>query len=301
MLGGTEMAKIRDYVRPSSLASYFGCGFNDPDTQFKIDTGQIEESFDDDSKWRMEMGSVLEDASLNLLEKKLNVVITNRNAEMLYSKDGAIKGIIDGECVLNGIPTIVENKVSNAKSYCFVDKKGYHIQCQAYMLMTGKSQCILGGLYQGELVYKIINRDEDLIKDIQEMANFVTSAMMGLVDFNEDYPTHLMEKWGDLKAPPLVIENVSDEAKEAFNRIASINNEMSNLKKEKDELTQLVLESFDNGVYQDNTCKVSIYETTREGGIDFNALSFDHPEIDYSKYKKAPTSFKQVRVTAKRK
>ena len=48
--------KVRYYVTPSSIGSYFGVGFNSPEEQFEIDSAQEESTFDADSLDRMELG-----------------------------------------------------------------------------------------------------------------------------------------------------------------------------------------------------------------------------------------------------
>ena len=60
--------KVRDYVRSSSLGSYFGVGFNSPKDQFLLDTGQAVQEFDDDAQARMDLGNELEDAHNLLLQ-----------------------------------------------------------------------------------------------------------------------------------------------------------------------------------------------------------------------------------------
>ena len=222
--------KQRYYITPSSLASYFGCGFNSPEEQFAIDSGEEAAVFDDDSQKRMKLGSLLEDAVIQYFEEEVfKTPITDRNEEIKIGYGGKIKYAIDGKLMLDK-PTGFENKVSNSESYKFTEHKGYHMQVQAYMLCEDLEQFVLAGLYKGKPVHKMIYRDEDMINDIKRMTEFVVDALQGLVDFYEDFPVDLLEKHGKTK----LYEPITDLSKatvEYLHELAELNAQKSELEK----------------------------------------------------------------------
>lgn len=291
--------KVRDYVRSSSLGSYFGVGFNSPKDQFLLDTGQAVQEFDDDAQARMDLGNELEDAALNVFEKKLGFEITSRNIEIQKFLDGLLVGKVDGEMLHDEGLIVVENKISNAQS-AFTDNQGYGFQIQAYLLNPKYTKALLCGLWQGKPVYKFIERDPEMQKDIIEMVQFVTSAMMGLVDFDEDFPTHLYEKYAK-KAPDfLPLEDVSFQDVMDIEKLADVNTQIKALEKEKEILTNTLKDKFVTGRFvTDGGVSLSISEATRKGSYDVDLLRIDHPEIDWKRYTKPSSSYRMVKVTKK--
>lgn len=291
--------KVRDYVRASSLGSYFGVGFNSPKDQFLLDTGQAVQEFDDDAQARMDLGNELEDASLNLFEKKLGFEITNRNIEIQKFLDGLLVGKVDGEMLHDEGLIVVENKISNAQS-AFTDNQGYEFQVQSYLLNPKYVKALLCGLWQGKPVYKFIERDPEMQKDIIEMVQFVTSAMMGLVDFDKDFPTHLYEKYAK-KAPDfLPLEDVSLQDVITIEKLAHVNAQIKAFEAEKETLTNALKDKFVTGKFvTDSGVAISISEVNKKGSYDVDLLRIDHPEIDWKRYMKPASSYRMVKVTKK--
>ena len=212
--------KTRYYVTPSSIGSYFGVGFNDPLTQFKIDSAQEVSEFDDAAQERMDWGKFLEDGALDFFAHKLGIEITDRNNEFKMGYDDKIKYIVDGIAMFNGERIVVENKISNAASYKFTDSMGYIMQCQLYMYLENVNKALLCGIYQGKPIFKFIDRDDDMIKDLLEMTDFVVNCLMGMDDF-DNFPTHLLEKYGtaDTVKP---IEGLSETTINYFRTLAEL-------------------------------------------------------------------------------
>jgi predicted phage-related endonuclease len=291
--------KQRLYTTPSSLGSYFGVGFNNPQEQFDIDLGVVVPEFDDDAQARMLLGKELEDSVLNYFEKAMGISITNRNSEMMTFYDEKIKGIMDGLTIINDEKTVVECKVSNSKSYKFTDNMGYIIQCQAYMLATGAKQALLCGLYQGEPTYKLIKRDEQIIKDIKDMTDFVVDALMGMTDFSK-YPIQILSRYSTTKILP-EITSISDEEKKELKKLASYKEQVKRLEEDIKKIENSLKENYNEGVFDSDEFKLTISINERKGGMDIDRLSIEHPEIDYSKYLKPNTTYKMLRFTNKKK
>ena len=291
------MDKQRYYTTPSSLGSYFGVGFNSPQEQLDIDLGNIQSSFDDDAKARMLLGKVLEDSVLDYFEQTMDIKINHRNDKMIFFYDNKIKGIMDGMTIIDNIPTVVECKVSNAKSYVFTDNLGYVIQCHTYMLATDTKQCMLCGLYQGKPIYKIIKRDKQIIKDIKNMTDFVVMALTGLTDFNQ-YPETILKRYSETKILPEIKEMSDTEINDA-RQLITYKEQMKRLRDKCKEIEDRLKTNYDEGIYNNNDFKLTLSERTRKGGLDKNRLSIEHPEIDLKSYSKPSTHYKTLRVTKK--
>ena len=286
------MTKQRDYVRASSLGSYLGVGFNDPETQLKIDLGQVTEDFDEAAQDRLSLGREFEDAALNYFEKKFNTTITNRNTETLPLYDGKLLGKVDGMTVLDGVRTVVENKISNSNSYKFTENLGYILQVQAYMLGTETDQALLCGIYQGRPIYKIIKRDEEIINDIKEIVDFIHSVMLGLETF-DNYPTHLLAKYSKTKVlEPLT--KVTDTDRAAFENLVVIKEQIKQLETQKKTLEETIKEKFDSGIYANDVIEVKLSEYSKSGGYDVDGIVMDYPDIPLDKYKKPDTKYRVI-------
>jgi hypothetical protein len=293
------MAKVRYYVNPSSLGSYFGVGFNSFEDQLEIDLGNTDNDFDDDAKDRMSLGRHLEDAALNYFEEKLGVLITNRNTGVTPIYGGKMLGKVDGETILDGKKTVVEMKISNSKSYKFTDSLGYIIQVQSYMIDNDYEQGLLCGLWQGKPIYKIIPKDEEMIKDIKEMVDYVTGILLGVYTVDE-IPAELLTKYSGDKVVES-IEHVSEGTKNYWLELGKLNAEKSKVEKAIKDLKAAHENDLDvqEGKYEDDFLKVSVSDVIQKGKIDLDRLSLDHPEIDMEKYREEPSSYQRVTIKIK--
>jgi len=201
-------------------------------------------------------------------------------------------GKVDGMTILEGVNTVVENKISNSQSYKFTDNLGYILQCQAYMMGTETDQALLCGIYQGKPIYKIIKRDEEIIKDIREITDFVHSVMLGLETF-DNYPTHLLAKYSKTKLlEPLT--KVTDYDKATFENLATIRAQIKVLEDQKKEIEEIIKNKYDKGIYVDDNIEVKISEYSKAGGIDVDTLNMDYPQIDLNKYAKPPIVYRTI-------
>lgn len=291
--------KERYTVTASSLGSYFGVGFNDPLKQLMIDMGEIEDEPDEEALERMELGNIMEDASLNALERKLNISISNRNVEVFDALNGMLRVKMDGETIYNGEDTVVENKYSNSKSGPFTKNMGYVLQCQAYLLHKGWNQAILGGIYQGKVIWRIVKRDEQLISDIKEMVSAVYGILNGLLS-KEDYPWHLVHKYSN----KVIVEQYDTfnalEDGEYLERLSTLNEQIKGLSDEKDSIVEYLKNKYKAVVFDDGAYTINISQYQRAGGLDVTLLEMDHPELDLTKYQSEGTTVTTVRVKKKK-
>lgn len=291
------MKKIRNYITPSSLGSYFGVGFLSPEEQIEIDLGNKEQFFDEEAQARLMLGRNLEDAALNYFEEAFGIIIEERNDELINFYDNKMKGKIDGMTMFNGIKTVVENKISNSKSYKFTENMGYHFQVQAYMMATNTEQALLCGLYQGTPTYKIIPRNEEMIADIKTMVDFVYDMLMGF-DSWENFPYYLVEKYSGVTTLE-EIKNISEEEIELLAELADLKEEKSNLEKEIKALENKVKDKWSSGKYENDKIKVTISEVRKRGALDLDRLSIEHPEIDYTSYLKDDVVYRTLKINKK--
>lgn len=293
------MTKQRDYLRASSLGSYLGVGFNSPEEQLRIDLGQVEEEFDEAAQDRLSLGKEFEDAALNYFEKKFNIQITNRNTEVLPLYGAKLVGKVDGMTVLDGVRTVVENKISNSNSYKFTENLGYIIQVQAYMMGTETEQALLCGIYQGKPIYKIIKRDEAMINDIKEITDFIHSVMLGLDTF-DNYPTHLLTKYSKTRLlQPLT--NVDSNDKAIMENLVVVRDQIKELEYQKKNLEEHIKNKFDIGIFVDDTYEVKVNEYVKSGGYDIDAILLDYPNIDINKYKKPDIVYRTINTKMNKK
>lgn len=296
-----NLDNIRTTVSPSSLGSYFGVGFNTPEEQFLIDTGEVINEFDEDAILRMELGNILEDSATDFFEKMIfKTPITDRNTEVKTDSEGKIRYKLDGKMMWRGKPAIYENKISNSAGVKFTENLGYHIQLQTYMMLEGCEYGILAGLYQGKPIYKVFEKDEALQADIKIMIDFIHSALNGLVDFYDDFPVDILAKYGkEVIYEP--ITNLSAITVEYLHKLAELNDAKKKIEKEIKELE--FLHSGDVGIeagtYQDDKIILTVSDVKRNGSFDVDAFRAAHPFLDLSPYYKPDSYYKMRKIKLK--
>lgn len=294
-------AKIRYYVAPSALSSYFGVGFNTPEEQFRLDTGVDVNDFDEDARRRMALGNHLEDAAINYFQDEIfKVPIVNRNEEVKWGYDGKIRYIIDGIIKLPDGDRIFENKISNAVSGRFTDNKGYHLQVQTYMMCEDLDGAVLAGLYQGKPIYTMIERDEDMINDIKRMTDFVVLALQGMVDFYEEFPVDILEKYSVQK----IYEPITDLSSitiDYLHTLGRLQAEAKEIDKQIKDLNRAHENDFEitEGTYEDDVVHVSVNAYERKGGFDLDRFKEDNPYLDIEQYMKPNIPIRTRRIRLK--
>lgn len=289
---------MKDYLRPSSLGSYFGVGFNTPQQQFLYDTGQEEVVFDEESKARMNLGNFFEDKIIDYFEELLGIIITDRNTKVIHLYDGKLHGKVDGRTIYNGAPAVVEAKMSNSKYKNFTESVGYEIQSQCYMMDDPSIEnTVLIGLQNGKPQYRIIKRDEEMIEDIKTMVDYVLGLMRGDNSW-DDYPQHLVEKYSGTKLLP-EIDTLEDYEIDYLEKLASLNEQIRDLQQEKSYIESHLKNNYDPGRFENDKVKMVMGVYSRKGGFDIERLKIDHPDVDLESYRNPDTSYKTLRITKK--
>ena len=292
--------KERFDIIASSLSSYFGVGFNTIEEQLDIDLGKTIKEVDDDAQDRMDLGNAMEDGCLNYFEKKLNISIDERNSEYKYAVNGLLKCKRDGRTFIDGVETGVENKYSNSKSKCFTDDFGYELQCQAYMMAWGLDQWLLCGMWQGQPKMKLIKKNEELQKDIEEVVTRVASILMGISSM-EDYPWEVINKYSNVNSLKSLNDgDIEDYDRELLHRIGELKEEIKLKETECKELEEYAKNNYADSRWQDEDYKYVISTGTRKGDIDKDKLSIEHPDINLEDYRRPNSTYVQIRVTPRR-
>ena len=292
--------KERFDIIASSLSSYFGVGFNTIQEQLDIDLGLTEKVVDDEAQDRMDLGNAMEDACLNYFQKKLGIVIDERNSEYKYACDGKLKCKRDGRTFIDGVETGVENKYSNSTSECFTDSLGYKIQCQAYMMAWGLDQWLLCGMWQGKPAMKIIKKDEEMQKDIETIVEAVVEILMGMREV-EDYPWEIVEKYSkQVMLVELNSEDIEDYDKKLLHNIAILKDKKKAIEEKLAEYEDYAKKNYADCKYSDSDYNFTISTSNGRKTFDKNTFSIEHPTIDVEKYYKEGSPFRTIRVTKKK-
>lgn len=292
--------KERYDIIASSLSSYFGVGFNTIEEQLDIDRGLMVKEVDEDAQDRMDLGNAMEEGCLNYFEKKLNIIIDERNSEYKYAVNGLLKCKRDGRTFIDGIETGVENKYSNSKTKCFTDDFGYELQCQAYMMAWGLDQWLLCGMWQGQPKMKMIKANKEIQKDIEDLVTSISSILMGISSI-EDYPWEIVEKYSKTSQPKTLSDDeLEPYDKELLHRLGELKEEIKLKEAECKELEDYAKSHYADSKYQDEDYKYVISTGERKGGFDEDKLSIEHPEIDLAQYRKPSTTYTQIRVSSRR-
>ena len=288
--------KERFTIQVSSLGDYFGATQTSIEDRLAFDLGEKEQEFDDKARDRMNLGRCLESGILDFFEHKLQTKIINRNTETLTFANGMLRGRIDGECIYQGEPTIVECKDSNSASK-FTQNFGYELQCQAYMYAKGYKQALLLGLQNGVPSATLIRRNDDLINDIITVVEYATDILSGILD-KSDYCYDIISKYTKKDNTERVC--ISDLNLDLINHYLQMKDQIKQLKSEIDSIEKDLKERYDNAYYENDKIKLNVSTTTRKGGYNVEMLALEHPEIDLSKYENDPTVSKTLRVTVKK-
>ena len=293
--------KERFDVIASSLSSYFGVGFNTIQEQLDYDLGKEERVVDEEAQDRMDLGNAMEDGCLNYFEKKMGILIDERNSEYKYACDGKLKCKRDGRTFLDGIETGVENKYSNSSSECFTDSIGYVIQCQAYMMAWDLDQWILCGMWQGKPSYKLIKKDVEIQNDIETIVDAVVEIMMGLREV-DDYPWDIVEKYSKQKQlKVLTDDDLEDYDKQLLNSVGKLKAQKKAIDDKLKELEDYAKTHYEDSKWEDADFKYSISTSAGRATFDKATFSIENPTIDIMKYYKEGTPFRTIRCTAKKK
>ena len=206
----------------------------------------------------------------------------------------------DGRTFIDGEEVGVENKYSNSQSKNFIDDIGYQIQCQAYMETWGLNKWVLCGMWQGKPQWRVINRNDELLKDMEEIIEAVYEILTGLRD-RKDYPWHIVEKYSKQKelihVDPSTLE---DYDKRLFKTLGTIKEQIKTLTDKKDELEDYIKDNYEDCKYSDENVSLTVSSCSGRKNFDKNTFSIENPTIDVEKYMKEGKPYRTIRCTIKK-
>ena len=279
----------------SSLGDYFGVGFLPPLERLEIDLGEKESVVFPAQQNAMNLGKLLENPTLNYFESLLGVTIYDRNTERLSGFEDKLHGYLDGMTLIDGEPAVVECKISQKD---FTVNKGYLFQVQSYMAMTGTRRAVLLGLYQGKAKYAIIDRDNDMIKDIEEMVECVHSILNGIAD-RDTFRWDLVEKYQDETAPKELVQASEDKFNDNvkfIDRYGVLKREIDELTQEKKEIEEHLKITFEGEFFKKDNYSISVGKVVRKGSINTSKITYDYPDLDLEKYRDDPSEYLKLTV-----
>lgn len=286
--------KERFTIQASSLSSYLGVGYNSISDQFLIDLGEKEVDFTEEQKARMTLGKSLENGVLDYFETVIGTKIINRNSGKFTAFNGKVVCMTDGECIYNGLPTIVECKVS-LSDMPITSNKGYYTQTQCYMEGKGYDQALLIGLQNGIPVANLIKKDNDYIKVLSECVDKVIDVLYGVSTVDE------YKDWFKSKAPEeeQPKETIDGSYAETLRTIAELKAKESECKKQRDALEKTIKENYKNAKFSNDFVSATVSTSTRSGGYNMDLIILENPSIDFEKYKKPNTTVTVLRCKLK--
>lgn len=287
----------RDSIRASALGSYFGVGYAKPLEQLAYDMGTEEVYFMPVQEDAMEIASLLEDGIINIVEKKNNCIVTERNTETLTAMDGKLRVRKDGFTTINGENYVVEVK-HLASGQNLINNKGYHFQVMAQIIAEreqGKDvdKGILAGLYEGRYYQIFLELTPEVEEDIRIMINTVVAILQGELPV-ELFPANITDKYSPL---PTESEEFNDEDEQLVIDLVDIKAKMKELKTQEKTIVDYLKNTYKSLEHSLITGeKITISERTRKGNVDYEALVTEHPEIDVDSYRKENTVYSAVSV-----
>lgn len=189
----------REYIGGSDAAAVLGLSrWKTPLQLWGEKTGNIVPE-DISGKLHVRLGNRLEQVVAELFEEETGLKVRRIVESQTHPKYPFLRAQIDRRVV--GAEEILEIKTASgfkAKEWEDDDIPGeYIIQCLHQLMVTGKKRCHIACLIGGnqEFVYKIIERDEDMIRDLERKEvefweQFVVPGLMPAVSA-ADAPTLL--------------------------------------------------------------------------------------------------------------
>ena len=147
---------------------------------------------------------------------------------------------------------------------------------------------------------KLIKANKEIQKDIEDVVTAVSSILMGISSV-EDYPYDIVEKYSKVnRVKSLTDEDIEEYDKDLLHRIGELKDEIKVRETECKELEEYAKTHYADSKYQDEDYKYVISTGERQGGLDEDKLSIEHPDIDLTQYRKPSTTYTQIRVSSRR-
>lgn len=287
-----EVTKKRTSVSSSKIASILNKShFKDVVEQWLLDTKQKKASFTPTSIQKMEMGTRLEPIIKEAIEKYFDTELTvDKNR---YHHDEKDYFTIEFDALDHKNKVVYEFKNTEMAEKHILEQ--YYPQVQFAMYIIGWDTARICYLRNGwDLGYVEIKRDENFIEHMVIACDYYWHCLENHIEpdpitidrfvSNIEFYNH-KENRGDVEA------TMADEDIKLLHDWGKLKRKINELEIEEARIKGHFAEKW--GKYKDDHINYSNLEFERDGGYDIRALIKDHPEIDFTKYKRPSSVYKR--------
>lgn len=282
-IGGSDAASVLG-LNPykSSISVYMD----------KIDEEAVDNSYEDEVSYKMELGNKLKNFVANEFMLKTNKKVRNVNGILKNDKYPFALANIDRAIV--GEKAFLVCKVTNSYSKKLWQKEVpiyKQIQCYHYMAVTGATHCYIAALIGNEeLVIHKIERNEELINQIMDLEkSFWDKCVLGkslpMPDGNDDYSKILQGLYKDSTDEELILFEKTDLLSR-YDEVCELIKDLDMEKKSVEQYLQLQMKEYEVAYLGDR--KITWKKQSRSV-IDTKRLKKEHPEL-VEKYMKTTSS-----------
>ena len=269
--------------------------------QYLLDTHQIEETFTETGKQKVEMGKVMEPVIKDLVEKTLGIKLVVDKTRYRHDVYEMFTIEFDALDTFNHVVYEFKNTEKDEKTLL----KTYYAQVQFAMYIIGWDLAKICYLRNGwELGYIDVKRDENFIEGMVSAGLYYVECLKNKQqpDLQHiDYLTRNIDFYrgeeNTLKGVGVNIDLDTADIEKLY-EWNDIKQQIAKLELQEGIYKEHFSEKF--GKYTDGTVSFSNVETERDGGYDINTLMRDNPQIDYKKYKRESTKYARQQLRVKK-
>ena len=287
-----EVTLRRTNVSSSKISAILNKNrFRDVVQQWLLDTKQEQAEFTATARQKMDMGTLIEPVIKSAIDNHFGIELTVDKRR--YHHDDYDFFTVEFDALDYENKVVYEFKNTEMDEGHLLEQ--YYPQVQFAMYIIGWDKARICYLRNGwDLGYVEVDRDENFIEHMVEAGKYYWNCLSTVTE-----PKH--EIVDEIAAKITFYQEL--EKREGVDVEAELNEEDVKLLHEwgklKRQINQMQIEEarikghFADkwGKYKDEHINYSNVEYSREGGLDIRALEKDHPEIDFSQYKKPGTTY----------
>ena len=269
--------------------------------QYLLDTKQIEETFSETGKQKMEMGKVMEPIIKDLVEKTLDVKLIVDKTRYQHDMYDMFTIEFDALDTFNRVVYEFKNTEKDEKTLL----KTYYAQVQFAMYIIGWDKARICYLRNGwELGYIDVRRDENFIKYMEVAALYYANCLnnkqqpdLSHIDYIVSNIDFYRGEANTLKGVGVNVDLTTEDVEKLY-EWNDLKQQIANLEYQEGIYRSHFSEKY--GKYNDGTLSFSNVEMERDGGYDVHTLMKDHPEINFNKYKRENAKYARQSLRVKK-
>lgn len=269
--------------------------------QYLLDTKQIEETFSETGKQKMEMGKVMEPIIKDLVEKTLDVKLVVDKTRYQHDMYDMFTIEFDALDTFNRVVYEFKNTEKDEKTIL----KTYYAQVQFAMYIIGWDKARICYLRNGwELGYIDVRRDENFIKYMEVAALYYANCLnnkqqpdLSHIDYIVSNIDFYRGEANTLKGVGVNVDLTTEDVEKLY-EWNDLKQQIANLEYQEGIYRSHFSEKY--GKYNDGTLSFSNVEMERDGGYDVHTLMKDHPEINFNKYKRENAKYARQSLRVKK-